>query len=268
MDLLIPKLSPIQWCLYGLALICCFVFSDSTSSEILYAIEPVTAGLLLAAGSAASKGIGSLIKGIQARRAQKRIERSPEMRAAKRQARQARRRLRKGDYGLTEAEKARGVGEAKRSFESSIKSAEAGLQRGASSPFGAGRRRALATALTSGAADTAAKARAGMEELSSKVAATERQADQASLQQALATRTALEQGKAAANTAIATGAATTVGELASTGLQAAGAGLFTPLDREAQAKAIAQNIAKQGENVQPLTNPAGTQPPAGADGVQ
>ena len=42
MNLLIPKLSPVQWFLYSAALLVCWVFRGDSETEVLYAVDPVT----------------------------------------------------------------------------------------------------------------------------------------------------------------------------------------------------------------------------------
>ena len=77
MNLLIPKLSPVQWFLYSAALLVCWVFRGDSEAEVLYAaVDPVTGALLIAA---AAKGATAIAKGIANRRARKRTEKAAEL---------------------------------------------------------------------------------------------------------------------------------------------------------------------------------------------
>ena len=259
MHLLIPKLTPVQLVLYLSALVVCWLYGDGTTSEVLYGLPPLlAAGLLLT--SVAAAAAPKIIEGVKKKKALKNIKGSAEYKATKKLSRKAEKRLEEGDYGLTEAEMAKGVGEARRSYEADIKGSEAALARSGSDPFGAGRRRALANILRKGSGDVAAKSRTQQQALSAQIAAGEMASDKATLQQALATKTAIEQGQAAAGTAIGTGIAQGVGTGVSMGTQAAGQGLFQGVDRTAQGEAIAQNFNQRASAVQP----AGTPPPVGA----
>ena len=75
MNLLIPKLSPIQWFLYSAALLVCWVFRGGSEAEVLYAIDPVTAAIAIGAGVKGAIAIG---KGIANRRARKKAEKAAE----------------------------------------------------------------------------------------------------------------------------------------------------------------------------------------------
>ena len=108
MSLLFPKFTPVQVVLYLVSLVVCFVFRGE-SGDILFSIEPVTAALLIGGAVAASSAPG-IIKGVQAKKALKRYDKSPEAKALRKEQKAARKRLKKGDYGLSEAEMRKGVG--------------------------------------------------------------------------------------------------------------------------------------------------------------
>tara|TARA_R100001443_G_scaffold28822_2_gene42007 strand:+ start:9869 stop:10660 length:792 start_codon:yes stop_codon:yes gene_type:complete len=256
MHLLIPKLTPMQLVSYFSALIICWVYGDGTTSEVLYAIDPVTAGILLF-GSAAASAAPKIIEGIQAKRALKRAEDSPEAKALRRVERQARRRLKKGQYGLTEAEKRSQGLEGALEFTGQLGKLEADAKRGGGGQSAKDKRNLLKT-IVSGTKDFMTKRRGGVEQLSANIAAGEKAKDEATVASAAANKYAREQGLAAANTALQSGIATGVGTGISMGSQAAGAGLFQKPDTTAQVDAIAQNINNRS---QPTA--VGTPQPAG-----
>ena len=171
MSLLFPKFTPVQAILYLVSLVVCFVFRGE-SGDILFSIEPVTAGVLIA-GALAAGAAPQIIKGVQAKKAMKRYDKSAEAKALRQEQKEARKRLKKGDYGLSEAEMRRGVGETRRTYEADTKTAAANIARGSQDPFAAGRKRQLTDALRAGSADAAARSRSQQQALSSQIGAAE-----------------------------------------------------------------------------------------------
>ena len=261
MHLLIPKLTPMQMALYLLALVVCWVFGGDTSSAVLYAIDPVTAAILIG-GSVAAGAAPKIIEGIQQRRAMKRAAKSPEVRAQRRLEKQARRRLKKGKYGVTEAEKRQMGLEGNLEYTGQLSKFEADTKRGGGGQSPKDKRNMMKQ-IIEGTKNFMTKRRGDIEDLSTKVAATKRAADVGVVTGAAANRYAIEQGKAAANTAIGTGVAQGIGSGISMGTQAHGAGLFQKPDQQAAAAAAAQTVTNQ---TQPgtATNPTGTKLPVGA----
>jgi hypothetical protein len=228
MRLLFPELTLMQALALLTAFVVCLVFGGEPSPGIVYALPPLVAGLL-AAGAVAASAAPKIIEGIQKKRALKRIEESPEAKAMARLEKKARKRLRKGEYGMSEAQKRQMVGEAARSYEAGTKSLESEVKRaGAASPLGGGAARANIEAIREGMEGTTAKARAAGETISQQKAATDRAADLGMASGGLARRTAMEQGRAAAGTAIGTGIAQGVGTGISAGTQMYSAGVFNP----------------------------------------
>jgi len=260
MSLLFPKFTPVQTVLYLVSLVVCFVFRGE-SGDVLFSIDPITAGLIIATATAASATPG-IIKGVQAKKAMKRYDKSPEAKALRKEQKAARKRLKKGCYGLSEAERRQGVGEARRTYDADTKTAAANIARDSQNPFAAGRKRQLTDALTAGAADAAAASRSQQQALHSQVSAAEQTADRGIIQTAAAQRQAAEQGIAAANTAIGSGIASGVGTGIGAGTQAYAAGAFNP-NRPAQAAAVGETVAAQPQagGAQGQTVPAaGTNP--------
>jgi hypothetical protein len=247
MSLLFPKFTPVQAVLYLVSLVICFVFRGE-SSDVLFSIDPITAGILVGGAVAAGAAPG-IIKGVQAKKALKRYDKSAEAKALRKEQKAARKRLKEGDYGLSEAEMRRGVGETRRTYEADTKTAAANIARGSQDPFAAGRKRQLTDALRAGSADAAAKSRSQQQALHSQVRAAEQTADRGIVQTAAAQRQAAEQGIAAANTAIGTGIASGASTGITAGTQLYAAGAFNP-NRPAQAGVVGQGIA--GEKVAQL----------------
>ena len=242
MSLLFPKFTPVQAALYLVSLVICFVFRGE-SSDVLFSIEPVTVGLIIGAAAAAGAA-PQIIKGVQAKKSMKRYDKSAEAKALRKEQKAARKRLKKGDYGLSEAEMRRGVGETRRGYEADTKTAAANIARGSQDPFAAGRKRQLTDALRAGSADAAAKSRSQQQALHSQVRAAEQTADRGNIQTAAAQRQAAEQGIAAANTAIGSGIATGAGTGITAGTQLYAAGAFNP-NRPAQAASVGETVAAQ-----------------------
>ena len=258
MHLLLPKFTFMQTTLYLVALFVCWFYGDTPSSEVLYTIDPATA-LLLAGVYAGTKGAEQIVKGVQAKKAAKELEGSPEFKALKREGDQARKRLKTGDYGKTDTEIEKGVGEARRTYEADTKKALADVTRGGQDPFSAGRKKQLADLITGGLANTAATTRTQQQALSAQQARDERAADLSTIQQGAASRQALLQQRAAANTAIAGGVATTAGSGIQMGTQMAASGLLTPVDKTGLAGTVAGQYNQQ--NTPAPVNPIA---PAGA----
>ena len=240
MSLLFPKFTPVQTVLYLVSLVVCFVFRGE-SGDVLFSIDPITAGLIIA-GAAAAGAAPQIIKGVQAKKAMKRYDKSAEAKALRKEQKAARKRLKKGDYGLSEAEMRKGVGETRRTYEADTKTAAANIARGSQNPFAAGRKAQLTDALRAGSADAAAKSRSQQQALHSQVRAAEQTADRGVIQTAAAQRQAAEQGIAAANTAIGSGIASGAGSLISGGTQAYAGGAFNP-NRAAQAQGAAEQLS-------------------------
>mgnify|MGYP003131832689 CR=1 FL=1 len=257
MSLLFPKFTPVQAVLYLVSLVVCFVFRGE-SGDILFSIEPVTAGVLIA-GALAAGAAPQIIKGVQAKKAMKRYDKSAEAKALRQEQKEARKRLKKGDYGLSEAEMRRGVGETRRTYEADTKTAAANIARDSQNPFAAGRKRKLTDALRAGSADAAAKSRSQQQALHSQIRAAEQTADRGIIQSAAAQRQAAEQGIAAANTAIGSGIAGGIGTGIGAGTALYAAGAFNP-NRPAQAQGAAEKLAAQ-----PMaTTPPGQNPAVGS----
>ena len=240
MSLLFPKFTPVQAVLYLVSLVVCFVFRGE-SGDILLSIEPITAGFLVG-GAIAAGATPQILKGVQAKRALKRYKESPEAKALRKQQKAATKRLKEGDYGLSEAEMRQGVGETRRTYEADTKTAAANIARGSQDPFAAGRKRQLTDALRAGSADAAARSRSQQQALSSQIGAAEQAADRGIIQSAAAQRQAAEQGIAAANTAIGSGIASGVGSGLTAGTQLYAAGAFNP-NRPAQAGNVGETVA-------------------------
>ena len=257
MSLLFPKFTPVQAILYLVSLVVCFVFRGE-SGDILFSIEPVTAGVLIA-GALAAGAAPQIIKGVQAKKAMKRYDKSAEAKALRQEQKEARKRLKKGDYGLSEAEMRRGVGETRRTYEADTKTAAANIARDSQNPFAAGRKRKLTDALRAGSADAAAKSRSQQQALHSQVRAAEQTADRGIIQSAAAQRQAAEQGIAAANTAIGSGIAGGIGTGIGAGTALYAAGAFNP-NRPAQAGAAGEALAAQPQ----ATTPPGQNPAVGS----
>ena len=242
MSLLFPKITPVQAVLYLVSLAVCFVFRGE-SSDVSLSLGLVAAGII-AAGVAASRAAPQIIKGVQAKKAMKRYDKSPEAKALRKEQKAARKRLKKGEYGLSGAEMRQGVGETRRTYEADTKTAAANIARGSQDPFAAGRKRQLTDALRAGSADAAAKSRSQQQALHSQVRAAEQTADRGIIQSAAAQRQAAEQGVSAANTAIGSGISTGVGTGLSMGTQLYAEGAFNP-NRPAQAEVVANKVANE-----------------------
>ena len=244
MHLLIPKLTPMQLVLYVSALIICWFYGGDTSSEVLYAIDPVTAGVLLFSAVAASAA-PKIIKGIQAKRARKRFESSDEFKALKKESDKATKKLAEGDFGKTQREKDDAVTEGALAYQSRLAGLEAAITRDAQDPLSAGRKREKLKDIADSTKDFTAKQRKDIEQVSSQQALAERGTALNTMQAAAAQKLASENQLAAANTQIWSGAAEGVGGLVSGGTQMASQGAFTPVDKTAQADAIAANMPTQ-----------------------
>ena len=247
MSLLFPKFTPVQVVLYLVSLVVCFVFRGE-SSDVHFSLGLGAIALIMSAATAAGAA-PQIIKGIQAKKALKRYDKSPEAKALRKEQKAARKRLKKGDYGLSEAEMLKGVGETRRTYEADTKTAAANIARGSQNPFAAGRKRQLTDALAAGAANAAASSRSQQQALHSQVSAAGQTADRGAIQTAAAQRQATEQGIAASNAAIGSGIASGVGAGIGAGTQLYAAGALNP-NRPAQAAPIGQGIA--GEQVATL----------------
>ena len=73
MNLLVPKLSPLQLAAYLVSLVVCFIFRGEVSPDISYAVDPATLAIL-GTTYAISKGLPKIIKGVQSKRALKKYE--------------------------------------------------------------------------------------------------------------------------------------------------------------------------------------------------
>jgi hypothetical protein len=244
MHLLIPKLTPMQMALYLVALVVCWVFGGPHNGEVSYAIPPLAAGALLL-GAAAATAAPAIIKGIQAKRARKRIESSPEYKAMVKVGKKAREKEAAGDYGKTEAEKRAATLEGALSFQSRLAGLEGDLKRDAQDPYSAGGKRKRLKELTDASKDFEAKQRTGIEQVSSQQALAERGQTLNEMQAAAQQKVASEGALSAANTQIWSGAAQGVGSLLSGGTQMASQGAFTPTDKMGQADAVAANMPSQ-----------------------
>lgn len=228
MRLLFPELTLMQALALLAAFVVCLVFGGEPSPGIVYALPPLVVGLL-AAGAVAASAAPKIIEGVQKKRALKRIEESPEAEAVDLLQKKARKRLEKGDYGLSETEKRQMVGEAARSYEAGTKSLESEVKRaGAASPLGGGAARTNIEAIREGTEGTTAKARAAGETISQQKAATETAADVGTTMGGLAHRTSMETGRAAAATDVGAGVSQLVGGGLGAGTQLYAAGAFNP----------------------------------------
>jgi hypothetical protein len=244
MHLLIPKMTPMQMTLYLVALVVCWVFGGPHNDEVSYALPPLVAGGLLL-GAAAAAAAPAIIKGIQAKRARKRYQESPEFKALQKLSAAARKQEAEGDYGLGDAEKRKATTEGALAFQGRMGGLQGEIARDAQDPFSAGRKRQRLKDIADASADFTAKQQTGIEQVSSKQATDERGMALNTMQAAAQQKLASENALAAANTQIWSGAAQGTGALMSGGAQMAAGGAFTPVDKMGQADAVAASVPSQ-----------------------
>ena len=253
MNLLVPKLSPLQLAAYLVSLVVCFIFRGEVSPDISYAIEPVTLAIL-GATYAAAKGLPKFIKGLQSRRALKKYAASPEGKAQAKIGKEAREDLDRGAFGKSQAEIRKQTGETTRSFDAGTKAATADIMRlGAKTPLGGGAAKGFIDQLAAKRVQAGIGGRAQAEALSDVKATKQIAADKFDIGTAASQKMAMLQGKAAATTSMVEGGADTAMAGVGIGADLYSSGAFTGGD-----------AARAGAAGSRMTNvPVGSDPFAG-----
>ena len=165
----------------------CLFDESEVDPDLVYSIDPVSAAILggtalaLAGGSA----IGRTKREKKALEAQKKAERKRRQAIKKAmgpEARRAQKRLKKGQYGFSQAKQREGTEEIQRATEAQAKGQRAELERG-EGPYGSGRKEALKRALSDRQTSAVAQGRLGTARLSEQVGAQQQQADRGTVTQ-------------------------------------------------------------------------------------
>jgi len=258
MNLLVPKLSPLQLAAYLVSLVVCFIFRGEVSPDISYAIDPATL-VILGATYAAAKGLPKVIKGVQSKRALKKYEESAEGKAQAKIGKEAREDLDRGAFGKSQAEIRKQTGETTRSFDAGTKAATADIMRlGAQTPFGGGVAKGLIDPLAAKRAQASIGGRAQAEALSDAQAAQQKAAAEGKVGTAAAQKMSMLQGQAAATTAQWEGGAEGVMAGVGMGADLHSAGAFSGGDA-ARAGAVHQKFTDVPVGSDPFTGAPGPQ---------
>jgi|TARA_R110000824_G_scaffold37525_4_gene115096 hypothetical protein len=250
MNLLVPKLSPVQLAAYLVSLVVCFIFRGEVSPDISYALDPVTLAVL-GTTYAIAKGGEKIYEGHQTKKALKKYDESPEGKALAKVGKDARDRKADGLYGKSAAEK-RGANLAGlQSLDAANKSTEANIkQAAAANPLGGGTAQANLQMLADRREGFIGKLSGATEKASDVYAANQITQDNNAIANAAAQKMSMLQGKAAANTAMVGGAADSVMAGVSLGADLGASGAF-----DSTKTAIASNA-----QTKMTTPPAGTNP--------
>lgn len=142
MSILLPKFHPLVWAGCVVLYILCLLEGGDPNPEILVAM-PIGIGVAL--GAAAALGVGSSImswrrqnKAIAAQKLAERRKRRDVKKALGPEMRRARRRLKKGGYGLSEARMQEIREEIQKAIDAQAKGEQAELERGRQGPYGPG----------------------------------------------------------------------------------------------------------------------------------
>ena len=214
-DALFPWATPLRLLLFLSALAACLIFGESGPSEVALAIDPVTLGLMYAGGKLLG-GIGSIVKGHQAKKGVEAIKGSEGYKTTQRLGEKAGERLEKGEYGESVAGKRQQLGEIVRAQEGVTRGARETAGRAVRAAGGFARSgralSALRDIVTGGRAETVAKGAAGIEAADVRRAAAERAADVGALGTATGQRAQLETALASAKGQMWGGAPAVAGE--------------------------------------------------------
>lgn len=214
-DALFPWATPRRLLLFLSALAACLIFGDSAYGDVALAIDPVTLGLMYAGGKLVS-GIGSAVKGYQAKKGVEAIKGSEGYKATQELGKTAAERLKTGTYGESAASKRQQLGEIVRAQEASTRGARTQTQRAIQAQGGYGRsgraQAALRDVVAGGRAETVAKGAEGIEKADVQRAAAQRAADAGALATATGQRAQLEQALAGAKGQMYGGAFEAAGE--------------------------------------------------------
>ena len=200
-DALFPWATPRKLALFLSALAACLIFGDSTYGDVALAIDPVTLGLIIAAGAAA-KGVGNVVKGYQAKKGVEAIADSKGFKTTQTLGKEAGERLKTGAYSGSDAGKRHQLGEIVRTQDAATRGSRENAERSIKAQGGYGRSgRALAAlrdVVTGGRAETVAKGTESIEKADLQRAVAERNADLGAHGTATAQRAQLETALASA----------------------------------------------------------------------
>jgi len=258
MNLLVPKLSPLQLAAYLVSLVVCFIFRGEVSPDISYAIDPATL-VILGATYAAAKGIPKIIKGVQSSRALKKYKASAEGKAQAKIGEEAREDLDRGAFGKSTAEKNAAKLAGLQTLDAANKSTEANIkQAAAANPFGGPTSQENLKILADRRAGFIGQQSGDIERASDAQAAQQIAAAEGKVSDAAAQKMSMLQGQAAATTAQWEGGAEGVMAGVGMGADLHSAGAFSGGD-----------AARAGAAGSRMTNvPVGSDPFTGAPGPQ
>ena len=180
MSLLVPKFHPLILVAFAAFYILCLLDGSAPNLEFQYAIAPLLVAGALVAGSAAAgiygahKAAEGQEAAIAAQKAQDRRRRRDIKKALGPEAKRAKRRLKRGKYGLSRARQQETTEEIQRATEAQAKGQRAELERGQAD---SGRREAMKRALSETQGRTVAEGRLGTARMSGQLAQQQQAAD-------------------------------------------------------------------------------------------
>ena len=166
MSILLPKFQPVTWLfLFAFYLLCLLEGGSNSGEAVFYALDPLTGAVI--GGSAllgfmgASKADARAKEAMAAQKATERRQRRAIRKNLGPEAKRAKKRLKRGKYGLSKARQREGTEEINRAVEAQAKSQRAELERGEEGAGGSGRREQMKRALAQQRGDTVSKGRLG-----------------------------------------------------------------------------------------------------------
>lgn len=182
MSILLPKFQPVTWLfLFAFYLLCLLEGGSNSGEAVFYALDPLTGAVI--GGSAllgfmgASKADARAKEAMAAQKATERRQRRAIRKNLGPEAKRAKKRLKRGKYGLSKARQREGTEEINRAVEAQAKSQRAELERGEEGAGGSGRREQMKRALAQQRGDTVSKGRLGTARLSGELGQQQQAAD-------------------------------------------------------------------------------------------
>lgn len=184
MNILLPKFHPVTWVSFFAFYVLCLLEGGDPNPEFLFAAWPA-----IAIGVGAALGIGGAIAAsnrqsdaIKAQKTAERKRRKSIKKVLGPEARRAKRRLKRGKYGLSKARQQETTEELQRATEAQAKGQRAELERGEEGAYGPGRKDALKRALAERQMSTVAQGRLGTARMSEQLGQQQQQADRSTVQ--------------------------------------------------------------------------------------
>ena len=185
MNILLPKFHPLTWVSFFAFYVLCLLEGGDPNPEFVFAAWPA-----IAIGVGAALGVGSAVAAnkrqkdaIAAQKAAERKRRRDIKRTLGPEAGRAKRRLKRGKYGLSKARQREGTEEIQRATEAQAKGQRAELERGEEGAYGPGRKDSLKQALAERQMSTVAQGRLGTARMSEQLGQQQQSADRATVQQ-------------------------------------------------------------------------------------